>query len=61
MSERKQSVQVVREGETVTIEFRNGDWKPTTVTVASHDGIATVEAVQDGIRLQAQLVDLRRD
>lgn len=61
MAERTQQVQIVREGETVTIECRNSGWKPTTITITSHEGIASVEAVQDGIRVRAQLVNLRRD
>lgn len=61
MVERKQSVQVVREGEEVTITFQNGGWKATEITIGSHGGIATVTALQDGIRVHSQLVNLRRD
>ena len=61
MAERKQSVQIVREGEEVTIEFQSGGWKATTVTIDSFNGIASVTALQDGIRVHTQLVNLRRD
>ena len=61
MAERQQLVHVVREGESVTIKFENGNWKRSEVTISTFDGIATVEATQDGIRVQAQLLNLRRD
>lgn len=61
MAERKQSLRLVREGEEATLHFENSKWKKSEIRITTFDGIVAIEAIQDGIRVQAQLLNLRRE
>ncbi len=59
---RRQTVQMVRDGDEVVIEMsRLGDWTPATVKVIVRNGIATLVVTQGEISLASQLVKLRKD
>lgn len=61
MAERRLSAQVVREGEEVVISFASAGWKDSELRVTTLNGILKVEALQDGIRIGTELLNLRRN